>query len=166
MPNVLVSLGTLNAEVGERFWLAAAEAFADQPWVGVFVAPDHLVPDPPPNVIVARRVPQLELLPRVRAVVSHAGHNTVCETLAAGRPLVVAPIRDDQPVVADQVVRAGAAVRVKFARVRADALRTAVDQALTDPGLLAAAERIQASFAAAGGPAGAADALEALVPVT
>lgn len=166
VPNVLVSLGTLNAEVGERFWPAAAEAFADRPWVGVFVAPDHLVPDPPPNVIVQGRVPQLELLHRVRAVVSHAGHNTVCETLAAGRPLVVAPIRDDQPVVADQVVRAGAAVRVKFARVRADALRAAVDQALTDPDLLAAAERIQASFAAAEGPAAAADALEALLPAT
>ena len=162
VPNVLVSLGTLNAEVGERFWLAATEAFRDQPWVGVFVAPDHLVPDPPPNVIVQGRVPQLDLLPRMRAVVSHAGHNTVCETLAAGLPLVVAPIRDDQPVVADQVIRAGAAVRVKFARVRADALQAAVGQALTDPGLLAAAERIQASFAAAGGPAAAADALVAL----
>lgn len=162
VPNVLVSLGTLNAEVGERFWLAAADAFRDQPWVGVFVAPDELVPEPPPNVIVQRRVPQLELLPRMRAVVSHAGHNTVCETLAAGIPLVVAPIRDDQPVVADQVVRAGAAVRVKFARVNADALRTAIDQALSDPALLAAAERIQASFAAAGGPSAAADALEAI----
>ena len=164
VPNVLVSLGTLNAEVGERFWLAAVEAFRDQPWLGIFVAPDHLVPDPPPNVVVRARVPQLELLPRLRAVVSHAGHNTVCETLAAGLPLVVAPIRDDQPVVADQVVRAGAAVRVKFARVRADALRAAVDQALTDPELVAAAVRIQASFAAAGGPVAAADALEALVP--
>ena len=93
---------------------------------------------------------------------SHAGHNTVCETLAAGLPLVVAPIRDDQPVVADQVVRAGAAVRVKFARVRADALREAVDQALTDPGLRDAARGIQRSFAAAGGPVAAADALIAL----
>jgi MGT family glycosyltransferase len=162
VPNVLVSLGTLNAEVGERFWVAAADAFRGQPWVGVFVAPDHLVPDPPSNVVVRGRVPQLALLPKLRTVVSHAGHNTVCETLAAGLPLVVAPIRDDQPVVADQVVRAGAAVRVKFARVRAEGLRDAIGQALTDPGLLAAAERIQASFAAAGGPVAAADALIAL----
>ena len=114
-PNVLVSLGTLNAEVGERFWLAARDAFSARPgWTGIFVAPDHLVPDPPPNVIVQGRVPQLELLPHLSAVVSHAGHNTVCETLSAGIPLVVAPIRDDQPVVADQVVVAGAAVRVRF----------------------------------------------------
>lgn len=161
-PNVLVSLGTLNAEVGGRFWAAAAEAFRGQPWTGVFVAPDDLVPDPPPNVIVARRVPQIELLPRMAAVVSHAGHNTVCETLAEGLPLVVAPIRDDQPVVADQVVRAGAAVRVRFARVKSDELRAAIDGALTDPDLGAAARRIGASLAAAGGAVAAADALEAI----
>lgn len=164
-PNVLVSLGTLNAEVGERFWAAARDAFAAEPsWTGVFVAPDHLVADPPPNVVVQARVPQLELLERVDAVVSHAGHNTVCETLAAGLPLVVAPIRDDQPVVADQVVQAGAAVRVRFARVKADELRRAIDQALTDPELRAAAARISASFAAAGGPAAAVTALEDLAP--
>ena len=43
--------------------------------------------------------------------VTHGGHNTVCEALAHGLPLVVAPIRDDQPTVAAQVVQAGAGVR-------------------------------------------------------
>lgn len=158
-PKVLVSLGTLNAEAGERFFSVAAEAFRDQPWQAVFVAPDELVPDPPPNVIVRGRVPQLALLARMDAVVSHAGHNTVCESLASGLPLVVAPIRDDQPVVADQVVRAGAGVRVKFNRVRAADLRSAIDEALTSPELRSAAQRISASFADAGGAAAAADAL-------
>ena len=162
-PAVLVSLGTLNAEVGNRFWQAAAEAFRDQPWTGVFVAPPELVPDPPDNVVVQGRIPQLEVLERMDAVVSHAGHNTVCETLARGLPLVVAPIRDDQPVVADQVIRAGAAVRVKFARVRAEPLRAAIDQALSDPDLRQGAQGIAEGFAAAGGAGAAADALEALV---
>ena len=115
-------------------------------------------------MVVRSRVPQLAVLQRVQAVVSHAGHNTVCESLAAGLPLVVAPIRDDQPVVADQVVRAGAAVRVKFSRVRAEALREAIHQVLTDADLRAAARRISTSFAAAGGAPAAASALEALVP--
>ncbi|MBX3284042.1 MAG: glycosyltransferase [Actinobacteria bacterium] len=163
-PTVLVSLGTLNADAGERFWAAAAEAARDASWQAIFVAPDALVPDPPPNVVVRTRVPQLAVLRRVQAVVTHAGHNTVCESLAAGVPLVVAPIRDDQPVVADQVVRAGAGVRVKFNRIKAADLGAAIDAALTDPGLRAAAERIGASFAAAGGAVAAADALEALVP--
>ncbi|MCB0988416.1 MAG: glycosyltransferase [Microthrixaceae bacterium] len=165
-PTVLVSLGTLNAEVGARFFGAAAEALRDQPWQAVFVAPPELVPDPPPNVIVRARIPQLAVLGKVDAVVSHAGHNTVCETLAVGVPLVVAPIRDDQPVVADQVVKAGAGVRVKFTRVRAEALREAIHQTLTDPDLRAAAKRIGDSFTTAGGAPAAAEALETLHPGT
>ncbi|WP_185994381.1 glycosyltransferase [Nocardioides campestrisoli] len=158
-PTVLVSLGTLNAEAGTRFWQVAADACRDQPWQAVFVAPPSLVPDRPANVVVRPRVPQLALLQRVDAVVSHAGHNTVCESLAAGLPLVLAPIRDDQPVVADQVVQAGAGVRVRFARVRAEELRSAISTALTDEGLRAAATGIAKSFASAGGAAAAASAL-------
>ncbi|WP_110180684.1 glycosyltransferase [Nocardioides solisilvae] len=162
VPTVLVSLGTLNAEAGARFWQVAAEACRGQRWQAVFVAPPELVPDAPANVLVRRHVPQLALLHRVDAVVSHAGHNTVCESLAAGLPLVLAPIRDDQPVVADQVVQAGAGVRVRFARVRAEELRTAIATVLSDEELQAAAGRISKSFAAAGGPAAAASSLVAL----
>lgn len=159
VPTVLVSLGTLNAEAGGRFWQTAADACRDQPWQAVFVAPPELAPDPPANVVVRARVPQLALLQRVDAVVSHAGHNTVCESLAAGLPLVVAPIRDDQPVVADQVVQAGAGVRVRFARVRAEELRGAIATVLADDDLRAAATRIAKSFASAGGAPAAAAAL-------
>ncbi len=158
-PTILVSLGTLNAEAGGRFFTEAAEACRGQRWQAVFAAPDGLVADPPDDVIIRPRVPQLALLEQLDAVVSHGGHNTVCETLAAGLPLVLAPIRDDQPVVADQVVRAGAGVRVRFNRVKAPELRAAIEQALTDDGLRAAARRVQASFAAAGGAPAAADAL-------
>lgn len=40
----------------------------------------------------------------------------MCEALWHAVPLVVAPIRDDQPVVAGQVTDAGAGVRVRFGR--------------------------------------------------
>lgn len=162
LPLVLVSLGTLNAEAGARFWQVAAEAFRGQPWQGLFIAPPGLVPDPPGNVLVRERVPQLGVLRRAAAVVTHGGHNTVCESLAAGLPLVVAPIRDDQPVIADQVVRAGAGVRVKFARVRAEQLRDAVASALGDAGLRAGAQRMAAELASLGGASAAAEALEVL----
>jgi MGT family glycosyltransferase len=167
-PLVLVSLGTLNWRGGERFFAAAAEAVAGMAAAGddvqaVFVAPADVVPDPPGNVLVLPRVPQLALLPHVAAVVTHGGHNTVCEALSHGIPLVVAPIRDDQPVIADQVVSAGAGVRVKFGRVTARVLRDALDAVLTDPAHRAGAERVRDSFAAAGGAPLAADRLEALL---
>jgi MGT family glycosyltransferase len=171
-PCVLVSLGTVNTEAGERFLRVAAEALAGEPLQAVLVAPPGLLnvgepataggSDLAPNLLVRPRVPQLALLPRLAAVVSHAGHNTVCETLAFGLPLVLAPIRDDQPIVADQVVRAGAGVRVHFGRVGPDHLRDAVRRALEDTDLRRSAAAIRRSFDAAGGAPAAANRLERL----
>ena len=160
---ILVSLGTLSWKAGERFFAVAAETMAAIDARAVFVAPADLVVDPPSNVLVMPRVPQLALLPHLDAVVCHGGHNTVCESLAHGLPLVVAAVRDDQPIIADQVVRAGAAMRVKFTRATVPMLRHAVESVLTDPRYREAAERVQASFATAGGPSAAADRLETLL---
>lgn len=162
----LVSLGTVNQAAGGRFFAAAAEALVDLGVQGVLVAPPELVPDVgarPDDLIVQAWVPQLALLAEVDVVVTHAGHNTTCEALAHGLPLVVAPIRDDQPVVADQVVSAGAGVRVRFGRVKSADLRLALHQVLTEPGYREAAEALRDSFLAAGGPPAAADRLERLL---
>lgn len=159
-PLVLVSLGTLNGHDGARFFGEAVTALGSLPVQAVVVAPPGHVPDPPANVLVRPRVPQVALLAHAAAVVSHAGHNTVCEALAHGLPLVVAPIRDDQPIVAQQVVEAGAAVRVRFGRVRADGLRCALEAVLGDRAYGEAAARVQASFARAGGAAAAARRIE------
>jgi UDP:flavonoid glycosyltransferase YjiC (YdhE family) len=161
-PAVLISLGTVNTSA--RFLAAAAEAFAERPAVtGVIVDPAGVVAAPPPNVVARPLVPQLDLLPHLDAVVCHAGHNTVCETLYHGLPLVVAPIRDDQPVIAQQAVDAGAAVRIRFGRATAAHLGAAVDAVLGVPAYRAAAGRVRDSFVAAGGAEAAADAVERLL---
>jgi len=66
-------------------------------------------------------------------------------------------------VIADQVARAGAGLRVRFGRLRADALASAVNRVLLEPEFRAAARHIQASFRAAGGAGRAAERLEALL---
>ncbi|MGX1762339.1 glycosyltransferase [Streptomyces lydicus] len=161
---VLVSLGTLNREAGARFYpavLRAADALADRAQL-ILAAPADLAGSVPHHVIHQEYVPQLALLPHLDAVLCHGGHNTVCEALAYGLPLVVAPVRDDQPIVAGQVTGAGAGVRVRFGRARADELHQALAAVLDDPAHRRAARRIQASFAAAGGARTAADRLEKL----
>jgi UDP:flavonoid glycosyltransferase YjiC (YdhE family) len=72
------------------------------------------------------------------------------------------PIRDDQPVIAQQVVECGAGLRLRFGRTSASELREAVRRILSETGFREAALRVQASFRAAGGAAAAADAIEAL----
>jgi MGT family glycosyltransferase len=162
--HVLVSLGTINTATGGRFFATAVEAVAPlaERLQAMLIAPSDLVGAVPDHVLVREFVPQLDLLPHLDVVVSHSGDNTVCESLAHGVPLVVAPIRDSQPVVAGQVVDAGVGIRVRFGRVGAAELRRAITTVLDDQSYRTAAQRVRTSFAAAGGAAAAADHLEKL----
>jgi zeaxanthin glucosyltransferase len=157
---VLVTLGTANAHAGARF-LAEAVAALGGPGEsvrGVVVDPgralDALGPGAvPPGVPVCEHAPQLELLERgLAAVVCHAGHHTVCESLWHGVLLVLAPIRDDQPIVAGLVVAAGAGVRVRFNRVDAARLGTAIETVLDPSGTGRRPERSAGRSAQRAGP--------------
>lgn len=159
---LLVSLGTVNAERGAAFYRTLAEALGGEPLQVVLAAPPELLPEPPGNFLVRPRVPQLALLPKVAAVVCHGGHNTVCEALAHALPVLILPIRDDQPVVAAQVVDAGAGLRLRFGRSSAAELREAVHRLLDDAALRTGAARVRESFERAGGARAAADAVEEL----
>jgi UDP:flavonoid glycosyltransferase YjiC (YdhE family) len=70
---------------------------------------------------------------------------------------VVAPIRDDQQLVAGQVVASGAGQRLRFARATAAQVGAAVDTVLRDPAYPSAARAVRDSFRAAGGTGAAAD---------
>jgi UDP:flavonoid glycosyltransferase YjiC (YdhE family) len=179
---VLVTLGTANLDAGGRFLREAVSALdmLRDTVQGVIVDPGGLLasgdgdasgdgtasesggeeprlPDVP-GLLVREYVPQLELLPHMDAVVCHGGHNTVCESLWHGLPLVVAPIRDDQPIVAQQVADTGAGLRVRFNRVDAARLARSVEAVLDrSQGHRAAAETVGRSFRAAGGAERAAD---------
>jgi len=162
-PLVVVAIETPPWRRGARIYPVAAEALGSLDVQGVIVGPPDLVADPPPNVAVVPRAPLRALVRRAAAVVCDGGHATVCEALAHGVPLVVAPLLADQPLVADQVVRAGAAVPVTADRVSASDLRWAVRTALTDARLRRHAQRLGDSFTHAGGSSAAADRLEALL---
>ncbi|EOD65776.1 UDP-glucuronosyltransferase [Amycolatopsis vancoresmycina DSM 44592] len=157
-PLVVVTLGTSNAAAGSRFLAESVDALAGLPDVqGLVVDPaGELISE---SVRLARRIPQVAVFERASVVVCHGGHNTVCEALSAGVPLVVAPIRDDQSMLAQQVVTAEAGVRIRFDRAKAADIRTAIESAREyAPG----AARIRESFAAAGGAEAAATRLESL----
>jgi UDP:flavonoid glycosyltransferase YjiC (YdhE family) len=161
---VLVTLGTMADENSAGFYPRAVQALAPlaSRVQAIVVAPPGMITGPPEDLLVFSRVPQLELMPRLDAVICHGGMNTVCEALSFGVPLVIAPLTRDQPVNANQVVAAGAGLRVHFHRVRPQQLRAALATVLDDPSYRAAAAAIGASFAAAGGARAAAEYLERL----
>jgi MGT family glycosyltransferase len=161
---VLVSTGTLVADLSRAFYprvLAALGPLAGTVQAVLNASPDEIGP-PPDNVVVAPRVPVLALMPMLDAVVCHGGLGTTSEALAHGVPVVVAPIRHDQPIIANQIVAAGAGIRVPFGRVSPQQLSAAINALLHEPSYRTAAARIRDSFSAAGGASAAALRLQAL----
>ena len=96
--------------------------------------------------LVVRYAPQLEILKRAAAVITHAGLNTVLESLAEGVPLVCIPLGNDQPGVAARVAARGAGIVVPRRKLTAHRLHAAVRAVLEDERYRCAAREIQASM--------------------
>jgi UDP:flavonoid glycosyltransferase YjiC (YdhE family) len=77
-------------------YAAAKGAIGDQ------VDPEQIGPAPN-NAIIVKRAPQLELLKQTSVCITHAGLNTVLESLAQGVPQVAIPVTYDQPGVAASI---------------------------------------------------------------
>jgi zeaxanthin glucosyltransferase len=156
--HLLVTAGTLSAHLVQGFWARMMTAL--QPMAGrvqaVLNAAADAIPDPPPHVLVAPRVPMLDLMPRLDAVLCQGGQSTVNEALAHGVPLVIAPIRLHELTVAEQVTRAGAGIAVSFTDATPEQLAAAVTAVLDEPDYRAHARRIGEEFSAAGGTRAAA----------
>ncbi|TDV49731.1 glycosyltransferase [Actinophytocola oryzae] len=161
--HVLVTVGTLVGHLVGDFYqrMAAALAPMAEEVQAVFVTSGVAGTSFPDNVIAADLVPMLDLLPRLDAVVSHAG-GVVHEALAYGLPLVVAPVRAEQVAVARQVADAGAGIEVSMLQASPDQLAAAVRAVLDEPAYRHSAGRIAGEFAAAGGARAAAAELAAL----
>ena len=110
--------------------------------------------------LVVRFAPQLEILKRAALVITHAGLNTVLESLSEGVPLVAVPLANDQPGVAARLKARGACVVVSRHRLNSARLRKAVLRVLGDAGYREAAQVLQRAIQQLSGPDRAADLIE------
>jgi zeaxanthin glucosyltransferase len=107
--------------------------------------------------------PQLEILKRAALVITHAGINTVLESLAEGVPLVAIPLGNDQPGVAARLKARGAGVVVSRRRLTAARLRKAVTLVLEDCRFREAAQDLKKAIRRMDGPGRAAELIEQLL---
>ena len=114
----------------------------------------------PGNPVAAEFVPQLEILKRASVVITHAGPNTVFETLREGKPMVAIPIAHDQPAIAARLERFGIAEVLPVMRLSAESIREAVVKVLTRPSYRRAAEEMQGKLRALDGVGHAAEIIE------
>jgi zeaxanthin glucosyltransferase len=102
----------------------------------------------------------LELLKRATACITHAGLNTVLESLAQGVPQLAIPITYDQPGVAARIAYKKTGVVTPLAELTADHLAGLLNEVLTDPTYRANARKLRKAIAEVNGLALAADLIE------
>jgi zeaxanthin glucosyltransferase len=114
----------------------------------------------PGNPLVVRYAPQLEVLERASLTLTHAGLNTVLDSLSCGVPLVAVPITYEQPAIARRVEWCGAGRAIAFSKLNADGLRALLGEVMGNGRYKANAERVRESIRQAGGVKRAADLIE------
>ncbi len=116
--------------------------------------------DLPGNPLVVGNAPQLELLKRAQIVISHAGPNTVLETLMQGKPLLALPMALDQPAVAARLATLGVAEVLPVENRSTEQLRAALLEVQNDPSYRNAAQKLQSQMQSLRGLERAADIIE------
>jgi UDP:flavonoid glycosyltransferase YjiC (YdhE family) len=84
----------------------------------------------PSNAIIVNHAPQLELLKKAGVCITHAGLNTVLESLAQGVPQVAIPITFEQPGVATRIAAKKTGVIMPFAKLTAHNLSTVLAEVI------------------------------------
>lgn len=108
---VYISMGTVNNDM-MLFYKSCISAFADTDYqvimsIGNLVSVDEFG-TLPENISVFPQVDQIAVLQKADAFVSHAGMNSVSESLYYGVPMVLLPQTTEQKGVAGRVVELGA----------------------------------------------------------
>lgn len=85
-----------------------------------------------PNMYGEDFLPQLQIVPLVDLVITHGGNNTVTETLAQGKPLIVMPLFADQFDNAQRVQEKNLGIRIEPYYFDEKELIEAIDKLLND----------------------------------
>ena len=162
-PLIYASMGTIQNRLMKIFHdIAEACVGLDAQLVislGGGTSPEFL-PELPGSPLVVGYAPQLELLKKATLTITHAGMNTVLESLSNGVPMVAIPVAKDQPGVAARIAWTGVGEVVPLARLNVPRLRTAIQRVLTQDSYKQNAFRLQEAICRAGGVNRAADIIE------
>jgi zeaxanthin glucosyltransferase len=169
-PLIYASMGTLMNGRADVFRTIVAGVAKHKGTQLVLSIGDQLDPKQigpvPGNAIIVNQTPQLEVLKRTSVCVTHAGLNTVLESLAQGVPQVAIPITFDQPGVATRIAAKKTGVTMPFEKLTPDHLSTLLGEVLNDPVYRENARKLQKAIAEVNGLSVAADLVETSLGVT
>jgi MGT family glycosyltransferase len=139
-PLVYFSLGSRPDLVGEtsrRLIRITIDAAAQRPdWQFVISLGAKLNADEfgsvPSHVTLSHWVPQLQMLARTSAMITHAGMGTVKECILHGVPMLALPIMHDQFASADRIVHHGLGIRGNFMEIGSEELSSGLGRVIED----------------------------------
>jgi zeaxanthin glucosyltransferase len=114
----------------------------------------------PGDPIVVDFAPQLALLDKAALLITHAGSNTVIESLCRGVPMVALPRSADQPGMGSRIEYSGTGLCASFRDSTPQEIRKLIERVLTEEIFRRQARKLQQVLIAAGGPQRAADIAE------
>jgi len=114
----------------------------------------------PNNAIIVQQAPQLELLKKASVCITHAGLNTVLESLAQGVPQLAIPVSYDQPGIAARIANKQTGVVTSLDKLTADHLSTLLNRVLSNATYRDNARKMQKAIAEVNGLSVAADIVE------
>ncbi|GAA1969175.1 macrolide family glycosyltransferase [Amycolatopsis minnesotensis] len=163
-PVVLVSLGTAYNDRPE-FYRTCLDALAGRDEHVVLSVGEKIDPAGlgalPSNVEAHQSVPQLAVLERACAFVTHAGMGSTMEALHFGVPTVAIPQMPEQRANADRLAQLGLGVHLPPANVTAASLSAALDSVRGNEEMAANLASMRDEIKRAGGVRAAADVVEA-----
>jgi zeaxanthin glucosyltransferase len=169
-PLIYASMGTiLNGRV-DVFRTIVAALTKHKDLQLVLSIGDQLDPEQigsvPNNAIIVKRAPQLELLKQTSVCITHAGLNTVLESLVQGVPQVAIPVAHDQPGVAARIAEKQTGVVTSLEKLTAEHLSALLNEVLNNTTYRVNARKLQKAIAKANGLSVAADLIEESLGVT
>jgi zeaxanthin glucosyltransferase len=162
-PLIYASLGTLQNQK-EHLFRAFAEACRSLPVQLVMTHGGGLSEEAansfPGDPIVVSYAPQLEVLAKADLTLTHAGLNTVLDSLSCGVPLIAIPITYEQPAIASRIRWTGVGEVLSLKNLRVSRLKQTIEQVLKSPDYTSRAQNIRQAIAEAGGVKAAANLIE------
>ncbi|KAI6203485.1 UDP-glucuronosyltransferase [Aphelenchoides besseyi] len=146
-PTVLVSLGSVaNSTQMPREWkdefVKLFDSMKDVHFIWKYDGTDVQTPK---NVLIKKWIPQNELLKsgKVTAFLTHAGYNSLSESLYAAVPVVLLPTFADQSRNANLAKVRGIGLIVKKSEVQAEVLAERISTVVNNSSYLIAARKYQ-----------------------
>lgn len=143
---VYIAMGTMLPRFAKKIYKRVIQAFKNEEVSVIMAIGDELdssdLGEIPSNVHVYAKVPQVEVLEHANLFITHGGMNSVNEGIHSKVPMVVGPIVNDQPAIAEQITALNIGKQVDLKKAKAEDIREAAFEVLNDETILKNIEKV------------------------